>query len=461
MMLVWVLSVAFASGQAFYRVNLGSANEYKITKPAGEITYTWQTFTDASLTTLSCSDQVLMTVLGMGRENEIKVNWLAEGDFFLLVSVLDAKGCSNRMAWHFVVGTNAENPTARIAGPSKVALASCDVKGHVIDASGSTGTGLVFNWSPSTYLDNPSSSKPKFIPGKTTRYLLSVTDNTGRKDTTSVLMVVENAPLAVTDKIIFVSEPNKTILLDGSKSNGVGLTYLWLSKEGIILSGETTAMAEVSGLGSYYLKNTDSYGCVSNDSVQVSLYTQAVKDTAYTRVNFAIDINVLYNDIPKNELNPATLRIVTHPQNGTAVVQADSLISYTPNQYFVGSDDFVYSICDYFNHCDEAKVLVMINDVPFFIPEAFSPNGDGINDRFEIKGLEKYKTVEIQVFNRWGNVVYHSKNYGEGNGKLGFWDGIGQSRAGNNTGPVSTGIYFYVLKATGGQNISGSIYLDR
>jgi large repetitive protein len=75
--------------------------------------------------------------------------------------------------------------------------------------------------------------------------------------------------------------------------------------------------------------------------------------------------------------------------------------------------------------------------------------------------LGKYKTVQIEIFNRWGNVVYQSENYGEENGKAGFWDGTGQSRGGNSTGPVPTGSYYYVLKAIGGENISGSIYLDR
>jgi len=169
----------------------------------------------------------------------------------------------------------------------------------------------------------------------------------------------------------------------------------------------------------------------------------------------------LANDIPKGKLNPATLRIVTAPQNGMASVVGDSLVSYFPNEYFVGSDNFVYSICDYFDHCDQATVLVLVSDVPFFIPEAFSPNGDGINDEFEIKGIAKYKTVEIEIFNRWGNVVYKSNNYGEGQGKSGFWDGVAGQGVRIGSGPVPSGTYFYVLKLDGKEKINGAIYLDR
>jgi gliding motility-associated-like protein len=461
MIILWVSSVAFAAGQGSYTVNRGSVHEYNIAKAAFGGTYNWQVFTDVTLVSPAVASQVVIAPLGKGHENEIQVKWNSSGDYYLMVTVNSLSGCVNRKAWHFVVDQTDDKPTARIAGAATVTLGNCDIAGHVLDASVSGGGGLAFSWSPSIYLDNASSSKPKFIPGKTTRYHLTVTDSRGQTDTTSVLIVIANPPKAVTDKNVFVKTPNSNILLSGSKSTGTGLTYLWLSKEGIIRNGETTPTAEVSGLGMYYLKVTDSYGCVSRDSVNVGLYVQAVPDNSTTNVNFAVNINVLMNDIPKKKLNPATLRIVTPPQNGMATVVGDSLVSYSPNQYFVGSDNFVYSICDYFQNCDQATVLVLVNDMPFFIPEAFTPNGDGINDEFEIKGLSKYKTVEIEIFNRWGNVVYQSKNYGKGQGKDGFWDGNASQGVRTGSGQVASGTYFYVLKLDGNEKINGTIYLGR
>ena len=352
-------------------------------------------------------------------------------------------------------------PVARILGAPYLAVGSCDSQGRVLDASISSGEGLLFSWSPSVYLDNPASSKPVFLPGQTTRYKLTVTDNTGQKDTTSVLVIVPDAPKAITENNVYVDAPNATVLLDGSKSTGSGLSFLWLSKEGIILNGETTPTAQVSGLGVYYLQVTDSLGCFNKDSVNVGLYIQAINDTAQTNVNESVVINVLKNDIPKESLNPSSISIVTPPLHGIATISADSLILYMPEETYIGQDEFVYQVCDYFAKCDQAKVLVFINDVPFFIPEAFSPNGDGINDKFEIKGLAKYKTVEIEIFNRWGNVVYRSANYGEGPGKDGFWDGTAQMGVRIGSGPVPSGTYFYILKLNGKESINGSLYLGR
>ena len=45
------------------------------------------------------------------------------------------------------------------------------------------------------------------------------------------------------------------------------------------------------------------------------------------------------------------------------------------------------------------------------IPTGFSPNTDGVNDNFEIVGIELYPNNELTIFNRWGNVVYYKKNY--------------------------------------------------
>lgn len=64
---------------------------------------------------------------------------------------------------------------------------------------------------------------------------------------------------------------------------------------------------------------------------------------------------------------------------------------------------------------------------------AMSPNGDGKNDFFVIKGLEKYPPATLYVFNRWGNMVYQSKAYNND------WDGNG----------LSEGTYYYKLEIEG------------
>ncbi|MEL6654506.1 MAG: gliding motility-associated C-terminal domain-containing protein, partial [Bacteroidota bacterium] len=67
-----------------------------------------------------------------------------------------------------------------------------------------------------------------------------------------------------------------------------------------------------------------------------------------------------------------------------------------------------------------------------FVPNAFSPNNDGNNDRFVIQGLflEDY---EIQIFNRWGRLIFASQNVGDS------WDGTSEGRA------LPEGVYAFVV----------------
>jgi gliding motility-associated-like protein len=73
------------------------------------------------------------------------------------------------------------------------------------------------------------------------------------------------------------------------------------------------------------------------------------------------------------------------------------------------------------------------------IPNAFSPNGDDINDRWNIDGLKARPACQIEVYNRWGQIVYKSQGY-----KLG-WDGTRQGKL------VSPGTYYYVIKTAPGE----------
>jgi len=95
-----------------------------------------------------------------------------------------------------------------------------------------------------------------------------------------------------------------------------------------------------------------------------------------------------------------------------------------------------------------AKVIV---SPCLLIPEAFSPNGDLINDVWNILNIEKYPETEITVFNRWGQPVWKS-----GIGGANPWDG----RSNGKSLPVDS--YFYLIELhNGSKPISGSVTIVR
>ena len=83
-----------------------------------------------------------------------------------------------------------------------------------------------------------------------------------------------------------------------------------------------------------------------------------------------------------------------------------------------------------------------------FIPEGFSPNGDGINDKFVIQRLPVDLTVQVEVYNRWGHLVYRSANYkNDWDGKAN--QGINLSSAKED---LPDGTYYYQIRLSDGRD---------
>jgi gliding motility-associated-like protein len=91
----------------------------------------------------------------------------------------------------------------------------------------------------------------------------------------------------------------------------------------------------------------------------------------------------------------------------------------------------------YNDHCvASASMTVLVeNNLEVFIPNSFSPNGDGNNDVFTIYG-QGIKTIDLKIFNRWGEKVYES------NSQFAGWDGTYQGVLQN------PGVYVYEVKIT-------------
>lgn len=83
------------------------------------------------------------------------------------------------------------------------------------------------------------------------------------------------------------------------------------------------------------------------------------------------------------------------------------------------------------------------------IPNVFSPNSDSWNDFFRIPGIEGFPNSSIEIYNRWGNLIYQSLDY------KGGWDGR------INNEPVSEGTYYYIFRRSDGENFHGPLTITR
>ena len=92
----------------------------------------------------------------------------------------------------------------------------------------------------------------------------------------------------------------------------------------------------------------------------------------------------------------------------------------------------------------------MIVKTPFKVERGFSPNGDNVNDLFELPGIEEIPNSKITVFTRQGIIVYENKDYKS------EWDGTDMKGT-----ALPPGTYYYVLELGNGETIKGFVVIER
>jgi gliding motility-associated-like protein/uncharacterized repeat protein (TIGR01451 family) len=182
-------------------------------------------------------------------------------------------------------------------------------------------------------------------------------------------------------------------------------------------------------------------------------------------------VNVLTNDRlngqPANNGN-VILSIVTpasHPGVYIEPATGNVIVGYgTP----AGVYRIVYRICEKQlpQNCDQAVVTVtVVDDCELVIPNGFSPNGDGIADFWRIKCLDKYPDARVEIYNRWGNLVYDLDHYGNTDvhgATDAWWDGHSTHKWTLGNEKLPAGTYFYILDLRDGSKpLNGFIFLNR
>lgn len=211
----------------------------------------------------------------------------------------------------------------------------------------------------------------------------------------------------------------------------------------------------------YRIKVTDSRGCVQWDSISPRAYpnplveiTAEPGDTVYLQNPH---VTYSFENLSADSLDISNFYWILNSQYD--ITSSEAMPRFT----YVEQGDFTTELKVYNPQgCDTTySKTVKVNPVKLKIPNVFTPNGDGVNDYFIIsleggsdapsgggtrddgdyeheydpyEPLSRYyESTELTIFNRWGRIVYHSKDYHND------WDG----------GNLSDGTYFYVLKCHG------------
>ncbi|MBS1652663.1 MAG: gliding motility-associated C-terminal domain-containing protein [Bacteroidetes bacterium] len=211
---------------------------------------------------------------------------------------------------------------------------------------------------------------------------------------------------------------------------------LWIINTNTFVTDSVIYPFNNSGIYSYSLIVTNNYNCT--DTLSKANYIQ-INPTPKVK-SF---VNPFYTSILDPRINFIDSTTLTHNTNysfgdGATSTQTNTIYSYQ------SSGEFNYSliVSTQYGCADTASGIIYIDDIPSnYVPNVFTPNNDGVNDNFFIKG-KNITNSSMQIINRWGTTVYNSSD------ALIGWNGINQ----NNNAVAADGVYFYIIEITLGNN---------
>jgi VCBS repeat-containing protein len=229
-------------------------------------------------------------------------------------------------------------------------------------------------------------------------FTYTASDGNGGSDTTTVSITVtcvNDAPVANDDSATTNEDTAVTIdvLANDSDVEGDGLSisaFDTTSLVGGIVACTTsciyTPAADFNGPDIFSYTISDGNGGSDTASVTITVTPvndppAAVDDSVTTDEDTEVNIIVLANDSagPADEDQALTVNSTTSPSNGTAAIEADGTITYTPDVDFNGADSFIYEVCDSDGLCDTATVSVTVNpvnDAPVAADDDYSTDED-------------------------------------------------------------------------------------
>ncbi len=136
------------------------------------------------------------------------------------------------------------------------------------------------------------------------------------------------------------------------------------------------------------------------------------------------------------------MNVITPPANGIATNNGDGTITYEPNNGFVGTDEFEYTLCTA-GGCSTATVRITVT-ADLIIYNGVSLNGSALNNHFHIGGIEAYPNNTVRIYNRWGAEVFSAEGY---DNLTKVFNGRSNARATMDAGDhLPQGTYYYIIE---------------
>ncbi|MEL6675754.1 MAG: PKD domain-containing protein [Bacteroidota bacterium] len=384
-------------------------------------------------------------------------------------------------------------PVATVGGDPEICI------GDTAQLSGSGAVNLA--WTPNFFLDDPTIGNPQAFPPTTTTYTLTVTDGNGCQDADSITLTVHPLPVVDAGLDTTICQDEATNLL----ATGA-ISYVWSPTAGLSDPGISNPVASPPTTTNYQVTGTDINGCQNTDEVEVNVIPPPItRITGINNICLGgeIELTASGGDRYVWSTGETTETIFVLPgasqttYYATAYVGAcegipDSIVvdeffgfpvadfEWTPTDNLFAPEEitftnlttgastyiwdfgygnkseeenpvFVYPSAGTFQvmliafsaqGCpDTAIYQITLDNVTLHVPSGFTPNGDDLNQEWQV-GYIGIRTMQVEVFSRWGMKVYESDNPDF------RWDGTYKGE------PVPEGVYVYVIRGIGENDLN-------
>jgi gliding motility-associated-like protein len=370
--------------------------------------------------------------------NVIITTWQQSGAYIIRLIGRTAFGCADTVTRNIRV-----NPTPVVNAGRDVTI--CLGQSIQLNA---TAPGPVL-WTPDQGLSCNTCANPIANPNFTTEYFVSNTNTFGCIGTDSMLVnVAQPFTMNVVPNDTICFSRNETAQLFASNA----IRYQWTPTAGLSANNIPNPVARPASTTTYRVVGFDAENCFT--------------DTGY------VTIAVGYN--PTVSLPPGALVVAGTQVTLTPTLTGAPFARYTwtpnrdlscnncPNPVATINNDIIYNLeVETIYGCtarDTVGYTVVCQKDQVFIPNAFSPDGDGVNDILMVRGKGVSTVKSFRIFNRYGQVVFEKQNFTANDPSAG-WDGK------VNGVPASPDVYVFTAEVlcTAGANYvyKGNITLFR
>jgi gliding motility-associated-like protein len=293
---------------------------------------------------------------------------------------------------------------------------------------------FVYNWSPAIGLSDANISNPLATPDITTKYVLTSRSLGGGCRTTDTVVITASSisnKMNLIGKDVFCVGFGDSAVLKVDPSDSIQ----WF-KDNLPIKGAVFDSYKVTQSGSYYAVLISAEGCVLNTQKQPIFIDKARPGITYP-VEYAV-INLPYRLAARSFGS----NVLWSPG-----IYLDDATNVSP--VFKGAVEELYTIDIKTNTgcvTVDTQLVKVIKGVDIYVPTAFTPNGDGLNELLRPTLMGVKELQYFKVYNRWGQLVFETKTKREGwNGRI-------------NGAPQTTQAVVWELQAIG---VDGKTYTQR